>query len=330
MMSVSGFLGSATLVAFVSRGVHVRATVRSQSKADAWVAQYPEYKHLIEWCIVPDIAKEGAFIDAVKGVTRVVHTASPFHFNSTTPSDLLDPAIKGTLSILEAALTEPAIKTVVITSSDAAIRDHDKGWREGYTYTSADWNPFTMEQALAETNPHSIYVASKALAERAAWKFMDDKHPSFTLTTICPVLILGPMLQPVSKLSDMNLSTTIVWDLFHKPTVPDTWVPMFVDVRDCALAHYEATFRPVAAGKRYLCAASEHYSDVDVAIALREAFPEEGHRIPTGGNRPTNHYGWDSKPAEEDLGIKWTPLAKCVEDCGKQLLEMEKAEKGSA
>jgi nucleoside-diphosphate-sugar epimerase len=48
--------------------------------------------------------------------------------------DLLNPALKGTLGVLESIhKNAPTVKRVVITSSFASIIDMDKGLRPGYT-----------------------------------------------------------------------------------------------------------------------------------------------------------------------------------------------------
>lgn len=48
------------------------------------------------------------------------------------------------------------------------------------------------------------YNASKKLAEKAAWKFLEDKKPTFDLTVINPDIIIGPMLQPVHGPRNVN------------------------------------------------------------------------------------------------------------------------------
>lgn len=66
------------------------------------------------------LVQEGAFDEAVKKVDGVAHTASPFHFNVTDPyTDLINPAVNGTLNLLKSAIKEPKIQRVVITSSFA-------------------------------------------------------------------------------------------------------------------------------------------------------------------------------------------------------------------
>ncbi len=79
----------------------------------------------------------------------------------------------------------------VITSSFASIIDGDKGTRPGHVYSEEDWNPITVEQA--ENSPVHGYRASKTFAEKAAWKFLEEERPNFTLSTICPPLVLGPI-----------------------------------------------------------------------------------------------------------------------------------------
>ena len=45
-----------------------------------------------------------------------------------------------------------------------------------YTYTEADWNeasPRAVEELGAKASPADKYLASKTLAERAAWSFVE-------------------------------------------------------------------------------------------------------------------------------------------------------------
>jgi len=67
----SGFIGAHVFVQLLEKGYTVRGTVRSQSKADFFTNRFPEEakEGRISFNIVPDIAKEGAFKDAVKGIS---------------------------------------------------------------------------------------------------------------------------------------------------------------------------------------------------------------------------------------------------------------------
>ena len=115
----SGFIAVHVLEALLAQGHSVVTTVRSETKAQMLRDTFPNYgKDKLDFTIVPDIAEEGAFDEAVKSdppFEWVIHTASPFHFNITdTKKDLLDPAIIGTTGILKAIKkSAPSVKRVV-------------------------------------------------------------------------------------------------------------------------------------------------------------------------------------------------------------------------
>lgn len=82
------FIAAHTIDVLLKRGHSVVTTVRTQEKADKIKAEYKSHvdKGLLDFAIVPDIAQEGAFDQAVISdppFEAVLHTASPFHFNVT-------------------------------------------------------------------------------------------------------------------------------------------------------------------------------------------------------------------------------------------------------
>jgi nucleoside-diphosphate-sugar epimerase len=81
--SVSGYVGSATCLAFLRKGYRVRGTVRSQSKADAFYEAYPEFRDQLEFALVPDMSVKGSYGKACEGVDWIAHTASPFAFGES-------------------------------------------------------------------------------------------------------------------------------------------------------------------------------------------------------------------------------------------------------
>ncbi|GJN89299.1 hypothetical protein Rhopal_002279-T1 [Rhodotorula paludigena] len=302
---VSGFLGSATALEFLERG---------------W--KDPHHRDHIEFVIVRELAEPGAFDEAIKGVDAVAHTASPFFFNfKDGVKELLEPALKGTVSMLEAAAREASVKNVVITSSLAAAQDPAKGLDPGFTRTSEVWSPFTWEQALVEKEPHMVYLMSKTFAERAAWDFYEKEKPGFTLATIVPPIILGPALQPLSSLGDLNVSAAVVKRIIDAPTIPPTAVPVFVNVLDCAKGHVEAIER--GRTNRYLFIGADN-DYCAIAQYLREEFPEQAHRIPTEGNPVGPHWAFDCSPAINELGIEFTDLRTTIRQAGEQLFRLEK------
>ncbi|BGP31984.1 hypothetical protein JCM10296v2_003763 [Rhodotorula toruloides] len=339
---VSGFLGTATTLEFLKKGWKVRGTVRRREQADAWL-EHPQYRDQIHFVIVRDLADDGAFDEAIKGVDAVAHTASRFTFSfKDNVKDMLEPALKGTTSMHEAAKREPSVKSVVITSSLAAAQDPAKGLDPGFVRTSAVWSPFTWEQAAKETIPAMVYLTSKKFAERAAWNFFEREKPNFSLATIVPPIILGEALQPLSSLSDLNLSAAVVKRIIDAEEIPPTAVPVFVNVNDCARAHVEAVER--ARTNRYLLIGGDN-DNCDIAQYLREDFPEHAHRIPTRGDPVGPHWSYDCTPYEhpssrlivffppdpvywrsaiKELGIEFTDLRTTIKQAGEQLFRLEK------
>ncbi|KAM0276962.1 hypothetical protein ACHAQH_006197 [Verticillium albo-atrum] len=327
----SGFIGGHVLEQLIEQGHHVVVTVRSEDKAQKI---RDDHKDLADGrltvAIVPDIAREDAFDEVVKtpGLEAVLHTASPFHFNFTDPKkDLVDPAVIGTTAILKALhRSAPTVKRVVITSSFASIIDEARLADPTKTFTERDWNPVT--EADIHNSKATAYRASKKLAERAAWDFIDAEKPSFDLVTVCPPLVLGPVGKNLASLDAINTSNERLVQLLRggwKTQVADTGAAvLWIDVRDCAAAHLRALEGPAAGGKRLFTTAG-WFCNRDIATVVRENFPELGERLPgpevEGGEMPSKDklYGFDNSATNEVLGIEWISLEKSIVDSVKQL-----------
>jgi nucleoside-diphosphate-sugar epimerase len=93
----------------------------------------------------------------------------------------------------------------------ASILDLSKGNRPGYTYTDEDWNPATYEEALKNDNGAFVYCASKKLAEKTGWDFIKSEKPNFSLATVCPPMVYGPVIQPIESLNHLNESTADIY-----------------------------------------------------------------------------------------------------------------------
>lgn len=87
MTGGSGFIAAHVLDILLKHGHSVVTTVRSQEKASKIKDAHAKYgKDKLDFAIVEDIAKEGAFDKAIISqppFEAVIHTASPFHFNVT-------------------------------------------------------------------------------------------------------------------------------------------------------------------------------------------------------------------------------------------------------
>jgi nucleoside-diphosphate-sugar epimerase len=325
----SGFVASHILKTFLAHEYNVRGTVRSQSAADSVKKTHPQYANQLSFAIVPDIAAPNAFEEASKGMSGIIHTASPFFFAVTdNEKDLLLPAIQGTINALEAAAKNPTVKRVVITSSFAAILDPMKGYRPGYTYTENDWNPVTYESAKTEPNAPVAYVASKKLAEKAAWDWMEQHKPNFSLTTLCPPWILGPLLNTPSSMSKLNESSEVMYNLINgsQNEIPATDFAAFADVRDVAQAHLLSYELDTAIGQRFIIAGGK-FSYQSVADYIRKSIPELRNATPEGNpgaGEKEETYCADGIKAEKVLGLKYTSLEATSVDTAWALVKMEK------
>ena len=83
----NGYLAAYVVKKYLEAGYSVRGTVRSLSKSAFLKDKFGHYGDRFELVVVEDIAKDGAFDEAVKGVDAITHTAFPFSFffNSSNP-----------------------------------------------------------------------------------------------------------------------------------------------------------------------------------------------------------------------------------------------------
>ncbi|RPA82715.1 NAD(P)-binding protein [Ascobolus immersus RN42] len=324
LTGASGFIAAHILEILLKNGHKVRFTVRTEEKAQALLSAYPEYASNVDYVLVPDIAVPGAFDEAVKSdppFEAIIHTASPFHFRVTDiQKQLLEPAIIGTTSVLKAAKAyAPTVKRVVITSSFAAIVDRAIGNDPSKTYSEADWNPITEEQA--QENASEGYRASKTFAEKAAWKFVEEEKPNFDVATINPPLVYGPIKKETSTLKQINTSNERILDLIqgkYKDGIAQTAVFLWVDVRNVAQAHVEAAVRPDAGGKRFFLVAGK-FSNQEVVDIIAKHYPEYKDVLPkerqeNDGFPKDGVYSADNSRSRQVLGIEYISLEDSIKD----------------
>jgi dihydroflavonol-4-reductase len=237
----TGFIASHIVAELLSAGYRVRGTVRDLTKTarHSHITTLPGADERLE-LVAADLRTAGAFDDAVAGCEFVLHTASPYQIDVDDPQrDLVDPAVNGTLSVLESCAGAQSVRRVVLTSSVAAITDR----ADGHVNTEADWNT----RSSLTRNP---YYFSKTLAEQAAWSYVGRSDTEFDLVAINPFYVIGPSLGGEVNTSHRSLTG------FTNGKVPVIlaieWP--FVDVRDVATAHVRAMERPDARG-RYIVAA---------------------------------------------------------------------------
>jgi dihydroflavonol-4-reductase len=325
----TGFIASHIVKLLLERGYEVRGTVRDPGKAAAiaFPKALPGAERLE--LVAADLTDMGAFDAHADDVDYIIHAASPYVLTVKNPQrDLVDPAVKGTLSMLEAAAKSARVKRVVQTSSMAAITDEP----DGRVLTEDDWND-------KSTLTRNAYYFSKAEAERAAWTFVEDKTPGFDLVVINPFMVVGPALNDV-----INTSNQIFVDMAkgaYPAIMALEWG--FVDVRDVAEAHIRAMTAPEAKG-RYICAAG-NMDMAGVAAALRAAgmagkiptmdlsgglgtavMKLASHFQPQGvGSYLRTHLGrvpqFSNAKIKRDLGIDFRDVAATLRDTAHDLIK---------
>ncbi|KAF5093307.1 hypothetical protein D0Z03_002475 [Geotrichum reessii] len=331
LTGATGFLAAHVLEVLVARGYNVKVSVRSQAKADYILSNYSDKP--VEAVIVADIQDEHAFDSALendKDITAVIHTASPFFTAKSDPlKELLDPAIKGTTNVLKAIKQyAPQVSQVVITSSFAAISNLDKVNDPTFTHDESVWASVTWEQATTDLS--LSYRGSKKFAEKAFWDFIEQEKPNFTGTTVNPPIIYGPLVHNVESIDKINTSSKIIYDLLHSKEAEDPLsysesAPLWVDVRDVALAHVVPLEKPAETAGRRLFTTPGFYTNQDVLDIANDQFPELKGKIPVGkpgtGKRNIDKYArFENSKTNKILGIKYITLEKSIVDTIKTLL----------
>ena len=224
--SVSGTLRSK------SREEEVRSSLKKANLSDANLSLYE--------C---DLMSDDGWEKAIDGCDYVLHIASPF-INGLPDheDDLIKPALTGTQRILKLSATNPQIKKIIITSSFAAVGDTFNGQT---VFNESDWSD-------PNNNKISAYNKSKTLAEKSAWDFMES-NPSFKLTVINPVGVIGPMLS-----DDIGTSNLFVKKILDGSTPGNPGLHIgFVDVRDVARAHVDSIKNEKSNNKRIILSKDE-------------------------------------------------------------------------
>ena len=266
----SGFIGAHCILQLLEKGHEVRTTVRN-------LAREPEVRDMLKTggveagprlsFFAADLTSDAGWAEAASGCDYVLHVASPIPPGVPRDEDeLIVPAREGALRVLRAA-RDAGVRRVVLTSSFAAI-----GYGYGRSKTTFDENDWTR----LDGGDVSAYTKSKAIAERAAWDFIEREGGSLELATVNPVGVLGPVLGP-----DYSASILLVKRLMDgaMPGTPKLCFGL-VDVRDVADLHIRAMTDPAAKGERFIATGGDFVMMHDIAVVLRKRMGEAGRKAP--------------------------------------------------
>jgi nucleoside-diphosphate-sugar epimerase len=291
------------IAALLRQGREVRATVRSLNSE-------PEIREALRRggadgdgleVVAADLASDDGWAKATAGVEEVHHVASPIPpAQPEDPDELIIPAREGTLRVLGAA-REAGVRRVVLTSSFAAVGYSPKPIRD---YTEEDWTD-------PDTPGLPPYPRSKAIAERAAWDYIEQHPGDIELVVLNPTFIIGPTLVTTLR------SSLVAIKAIAEGTIPALPRQRFgvADVRDVADAHLKAAATPDAANKRYLLLADgptitwlglaeairDHLGAAGANVTLREAPGEDPTPLTIHNDRAKQELAWQPRSAHTTI-----------------------------
>ncbi|KAI0199106.1 putative cinnamoyl-CoA reductase [Astrocystis sublimbata] len=318
LTGANGFVGFKVLLNALEQGYTVRAAIRSLSKADT-ITSHPKVKALgrsdaLTFVEVPDITNQEAYFEAIKGITHVIHLASPL------PSPVLDPEtgiylpnIKSTTSILHAAIKEPSVKKIVIASSIWANISLPPSSEKITAETRLAPNPKPYENMI------SAYSAGKAASLTAIADFIKEKSPTFDVVSVYPGFVFGTDDRALQA-KDINASTNEMLLAVVKGEERTFAMPSgAVHVYDAAKLFMLALGEGVP---KNIGATTPHTFD-DAWEVVNKHFPKavEAGTF-TKGTQATFSVDWDATQTESHFGFKFRTYEDMVVDVAGQYLEL--------
>jgi nucleoside-diphosphate-sugar epimerase len=332
----TGYIGSWVVKELLEKGNTVRISVRDKNKIT-------KFQHLLEiaekstgklevW--EADLLKDGSFDDATRGCDSVIHVASPYTLRfKDAQKDLIDPALKGTQNVLNAATKSGTVHKVVLTSSVAAVHG------DAIDMMTKGLSEFT-EEHFNDTSSltHQPYQYSKVIAEKEAWRMVEAQN-EWKLVVINPSFVVGPPLTKTSDSESLDVMKNILSGKLAMGA-PDLWFG-FVDVRDVAHAHILALEDPAAEGRHIL--AERTMNMIDLAQILRNLYGKK-YKLPKSKSPKWIMYlvgplfGVNAKFVSRNVGypiklnasksrdklkLTYMPIEKSIEDMVKQMHELK-------
>ncbi|XP_034677542.1 cinnamoyl-CoA reductase 2-like [Vitis riparia] len=291
-----GYIASWVVKLLLSKGYIVHGTVRDPSdEKNAHLKKLEKASENLK-LFKADLLEYGALCSAFEGCDGVFHTASPVPPTTVANPEveLMEPAVKGTLNVLKAC-AEAKVKRVVVVSSGASVIMNPR-WPKGKVMDETCWSD--KEYCRATKN---WYCLSKTEAESVAFEYA--KTSGLDVVTVCPTLVLGPILQ-----STINASSLVLIKILKEgyETLENKF-RMIVDVRDVAEALLITYEKPEAEG-RYICTA-HMIKARDLVEKLRSIYPNynypknftEVEEVENLSSEKLQKLGWSYRPLEESL-----------------------------
>ncbi|XP_061374807.1 tetraketide alpha-pyrone reductase 1 [Gastrolobium bilobum] len=298
----SGFLASWLIKRLLLSGYHVIGTVRDLGKQKKFehLWKLEGAKDRLE-LVEADLMEESSFDNAIMGCKGVFHIASPVLKPSSDPkSEILEPAVQGTLNVLRSCRKNTELGRVVLTSSSSAVRVRDD-FDPNIPLDESSWSSLELCEKL-----QAWYVMSKTQAERAAWEYC--KENGIHLVTVLPSFIIGPSLPP-----DLCSTASDVLGLLKGETEKFQWHGRmgYVHIDDVALSHI-LLYKDETSQGRYLCS-STVMDNNDLVALLAARYP--GLPIPKRFEKLDRPRYELNTGKLRSLGFRFKSIEEMFDDC---------------
>lgn len=206
--------------------------------------------------------------------------------------------LSGMKNTLIAAAHNPSVKRFVYTSSSMAATasiENKKFHVDASTWNDADVAAAWAPPPYNEDRRLVVYAASKTLAEKECWRFMQKEKPAFVLNAVLPNCCIGRILSTAQSASTAGWYKNL-WEgdvdmlKFLRDDIP---AQHYVNTTDVALLHVAALLEEDVQGERILAFAAPFNFNDTVALLEKidaESSSSSGTGISTSTGTGTRRY----------------------------------------
>jgi nucleoside-diphosphate-sugar epimerase len=197
----TGFIASHAVGQLLARGFKVRGSVRDFHSASWLLSSHIEEARSgqLELVTVPDIAVDGAFDEAVKGVSGILHIATSTATGEgggfeDDPEVAIPVTVKGMSSIFMSALKEKTIQEFVFTGTIVSALFPLKIFDTVVGLET--WNEAAIEAAYSPPpyepmHGFQVYAAAKTITEKEFLRLQEKHKPQFNCNVVSPSGVIG-------------------------------------------------------------------------------------------------------------------------------------------
>lgn len=240
----NGHLGNNLVRALLEKGEQVSASVRNAQNTIP-------FDKLNCKVVQADLMDKDSLLRALEGVDTLYQVAAVFkHWARDPQKEIIEPNLKGTRNILEAAASQ-GVKRIIYVSSEVTL-DHSSS-----PVSESTW------RSEFHGNP---YVQSKTESEQLAWRLANEL--GLDMVSVLPGAIIGPYCFRLTPTMDY-LQQALNGEIFVDVNFPFT----FVDARDVASGMIAAAKRG-RNGERYLLVTEEPINTQQIIEIVQDINPQ--------------------------------------------------------